>query len=67
MDVSKLDMEYLTNEFHHVSVGPSSKWIVEGLVKNWCDDNPMPENFDENNSWHWAIAEMHNLRKQLEK
>jgi len=62
-----LDFSYLTEEFHHFRVGPSSTWIVEGLVADWCKNNPIPENFDENDSWHWSIAEMHNLHNQLKE
>ena len=60
-----MDKSYLGN--FQYAIGPSADWVVKGLIKNWCDANPMPEQFDENDSWHWALMEMHDLLDQLTK
>ena len=51
----------------NIEVGPSADFIIREMVRDWCGTNPMPEVIDENDSWHWTIAEMHNILKQLTK
>ena len=42
-----------------LKIGPFTKMQFLWWLEEWCKQNPIPEPFDDNDSWHYAILEMH--------
>lgn len=71
---SYVDIYTQTNPAPNVFIGPSSDWIVKGLVTKWLNEvdptNPkLPLTrdypFDENDSFSWTVREMLDLEERL--